>query len=278
MRDISRVLCFGLVKRLAFGLVVVAGSAFADALTDGALVNGAARTAAVEVTHQTQSDSVLVPKHALRFATALISPYQIMDAEGTLTGRSLPILACTMEALGYAYEVELLPWGRAQKNVELGISDAFFVASQNKVRDSYALISEPMFSGTRSWFFKAGNTLEIDQDEVRRRINVGTVFGTNMHSMLDSKFENVVTKTTESELVELLLAGRIDALLLTDDMFNYTLDQMKLDKARFDSLVASQRPLGIYFGKHFLSDKPELLERFNDALPACLNAQVEQTQ
>ena len=269
MRDISKVLCFNLYRWLAISLVFVAGSALAD---------DAALTLAVEEAHQTASESAVESKRSLRFATALISPYQIMDAEGTLTGRSLPILACTMEALGYEYEVELLPWGRAQKNVELGISDAFFVASQNKVRDSYAQISEPMFSGTRSWFFKAGNKLKIDQDEVRKRINVGTVFGTNMHSMLDSQFENVVTKTTESELVELLLAGRIDALLLTDDMFNYTLDQMKLDKARFDSMVASQRPLGIYFGKHFLTEKPELLERFNDVLPACLNSQAEQAQ
>ena len=92
----------------------------------------------------------------VKFATAPIAPYQVVGEGGKLIGSALPVIECIMRNLEIPYTVDVFPWGRAQQNVELGDHDAFFVASQNRVRDSYAQLSEPLFAGTRSWVFRKG--------------------------------------------------------------------------------------------------------------------------
>ena len=125
---------------------------------------------------------------SLSFATALIEPYQALDEHGELGGLALPIISCVMNKLDTAFTIEVLPWARAQKNVELGVHDAFFVASRNAERDAYAKASEPLFSGLRSWVFRLGYVADPDTEEFKQQGRVGSIFGNNMHAWLDNNY------------------------------------------------------------------------------------------
>lgn len=206
----------------------------------------------------------------IRFSTATITPYQTLDDKGELSGFAIPIIECLMQAMSLEYRIEVLPWARAQKNVELGHSDAFFVASRNADRDRYATQSKPLFSGTRSWYVRPSISLKPDTIQFREQALVGTIFGTNMHRLLQEEFANVVTKTTEEELIVLLDKGRLDAVLMTDLMFETSLAQMDMSEHSFRRYQSAQKPLGVYFGHHFLARQADFLARFNEHVPGCL--------
>ncbi len=206
---------------------------------------------------------------AIHFSTAIISPYQMYSQDGELGGFAIPLVGCAMAQLGRTYKIDVLPWARAQKNVELGESDAFFVASRNDARDAYAQQSAPLFSGSRSWFFRTGLELDPQSNEFRENAMVGTVFGTNMHRLLMETHRNVITKTTEKELISLLEIGRLDGLFLTDLMFDHSLTSLGLEPLDFVKKESVQQPLGVYFGNHFLARNPSFLGGFNHAISEC---------
>lgn len=206
----------------------------------------------------------------VKFATGLIEPYQILDDKGQLGGLAPPIISCAMNVLKTEYTVDVLPWARAQKNVEMGHHDAFFVASRNDERDRYAKASAPLFSGLRSWVFRQGFDFDPDAEEFRKNGRVGSIFGTNMHSWLSKNYKNVVTKSDEQSLIELLEAGRVDAVLMTDAMHEHMMDANSFDRAKFNFRAQSKNPLGVYFGNSFLNANPEMLSLFNQALDGCV--------
>lgn len=206
---------------------------------------------------------------SISFATALIEPYQALDQNGKLEGLALPIISCVMNKLDTAFTIEVLPWARAQKNVELGVHDAFFVASRNAVRDAYAKPSEPLFSGLRSWVFRPGYVADPDTAEFKQQGRVGSIFGTNMHAWLDKNYSNVVAKSSEQDLLALLVAGRVDAVLVTDAMYEHMLESNQNTESAFNVRPHAPKPLGVYFGNQFLTKHPQILDQFNSALPDC---------
>ena len=209
----------------------------------------------------------------IRFATAIIPPYQYQNSDGDLKGVALPIVECAMRSLGQDYSVSVLPWLRAQGNVQLGESDAFFVASNNADRNSYATMSEPLFSGKRSWYFRPGYHIETDSDEFKKTAIVGTVFGTNMHAWLKGSFSQVIAKDSLSELISLLTAKRLDALLTTDLMYSHTMKKLNLPEDKFSRSLSQTKPLGVYFGHHFIEKNASFLASFNQTLVDCRTLQ-----
>lgn len=210
----------------------------------------------------------------IHLSTAIIAPYQQLGEQGELEGFAIPVIECLMSKLNLDYTIEVYPWKRAQSNVEQGLSDAFFVASQSDERDAYAQQSAPLFSGTRSWYLREELTLDPQSEEFKTTAMVGTVFGTNMHRMLEQNYTNVVTKTTEEDLLELLSLGRLDGVLLTDLMFEYTLNFMSISEHPFTRVLAKQKPLGVYFGHSFLAQHPEFLTKFNASIPDCKRSEI----
>lgn len=205
----------------------------------------------------------------VKFATAPIAPYQVVGEGGKLIGSALPVIECMMRNLEIPYTVDVFPWGRAQQNVELGDHDAFFVASQNRVRDSYAQLSEPLFAGTRSWVFRKGEGEDPETPAFKENAFVGTVRGTNMHTMLDAFYGNVVLKDREYDLIQLLLADRLKAVLMTNDMFHHIRRLYDLNEDDFDFVTSSQRPLGVYISDAFIERYPSFMSAFNKSVPAC---------
>ena len=209
------------------------------------------------------------PSSLVKLATHPIEPYQLLNENGELTGLAPKIIDCTMKSMNLGYTIDVLPWARAQKNVELGEHDGFFVASRNASRDAYATLSAPLFKGTRSWILRPGLEGDPTSEDFKRKMKVGAVFGTNMHAWLKENFEFVVTRADEISLINLLRDGRLDVLLITDAMFEYVVNKHHIDSTAFTTHQAGEHPLGVYFGKSFLAQHTDFIEQFNNALTYC---------
>jgi len=206
---------------------------------------------------------------SIKFATAVIAPYQVLDNDGLPTGSAVDIVECVMTLLKYPYEISVFPWVRAQKLVEKGKFDAFFVASENDTRNQYAKLSKPLFDSSWVWFFPKASSLDPISDEFLLNASVGGVFGTNMHAWLKKDFKHVVAKTEADELFKLLAVARLDVMLLTRPMFEDSIKRLGLKEGDFRSVMAKNRPLGVYFGEQFLEKNPDILDRFNQSIKHC---------
>lgn len=208
-------------------------------------------------------------QEAIKFATAIIPPYQTLTDDGVVTGSAINIVECAMKELNRAHSINVLPWVRAQKLVEQGEFAAFFVASQNEARNKYATLSTPLFDSSWVWFLPKTSTLDPSSQAFIDQASVGGVFGTNMYSWLKKDFEHVVIKTGADELFRLLSVDRLDAVLLTKPMFIDSVKRLGLQESNFRSVVAKERPLGVYFSNDFLAKNPEILSRFNHSVKTC---------
>ena len=59
----------------------------------------------------------------IKFATAVIAPYQVLDSNDKAIGSAVRIVECVMTLLKRPYEINVFPWVRAQKLVEKGDFD-----------------------------------------------------------------------------------------------------------------------------------------------------------
>ena len=73
-------------------------------------------------------------------------------ADNTFTGTTVDKVRCAFNKLNRPLVINVMPWKRAQKMVQLKQADGFFAASKNQFRDSYASLSSIIDQQTWTWY------------------------------------------------------------------------------------------------------------------------------
>jgi len=207
----------------------------------------------------------VVARETIHFVTAIIPPYQKYSTEKKLVGTGIDALNCALKNLDVETRIQVHSWKRAQFLVRQGQADGFFVASRNSNRDQFATFSAPMLESKWLWVSKVGK-YKVLSKEVSK---VGTIVGTNMAHFQSKNFKNVILSKDIDRLILLIQKDRVDRIMCTPDMFNEALMRLKLKHNDFEVEVAKDRPLGVYFGKHFIERHPRFLKKFNNAVLTC---------
>ncbi len=208
-----------------------------------------------------------IPK--LLISTKEWPPYQ-MQADQNQSGLAIDALSCVMNKLGQAYEVIFLPWGRAQKGVELGVYDAFFSASHNRMRDKYAIQSNTFIEQKWNFYLHINSYIKPNITDIKST----AIFGSRQHSNTTqwlSKNEFMIAHQTDSidKLVSLLYHRRVDAIMENSLLFESAVARAGLDMSQFQIIQNKSKPLGVYFGKIFLAKYPDFLTKFNQHTEQC---------
>ncbi len=202
------------------------------------------------------------------------APYhtQRRDDAGKLhtQGYGITALDCVMAKMDQPYKVIFLPWGRAQNSVKKQKYDAFFSASRNEWRDQFAVLSNTFIQ--QEWNFYFHKHYKIPQTD--SRLKTDTIFGARIHSnsahwLIKQKFQRVKTYPSITELVKLLMARRIDAVMENALLFDEHLRQSGIASDTFVMRRNIRFDLGVYFGKHFLKKYPDFLSQFNRYTNEC---------
>lgn len=206
----------------------------------------------------------------VRLTTHELLPYSHHDAaQARVTGMAVDVVECAMRRIGQRFEIQVLPWARAQRMVRQGEADAFFAASRNGERDSYAELSAVIAPQQWRWYLLAGNPADPLAPDFRLRAQVGGFVGSSMLDWLrEQGFRTEAAPPTTEGLLKMLRAGRIDAILANNLVMERLLREQGLD-GQLRSVLQEDRPLGVYFSKLFLAARPGFLDRFNAQLPAC---------
>ncbi|MEJ2792410.1 transporter substrate-binding domain-containing protein [Iodobacter sp. LRB] len=205
----------------------------------------------------------------VRLLTQQQPPYSNQQADGRQSGLALETVRCVMNKLQRPVEIKFLPWKRAQNLVELGEADGFFSASQNSERDRFATLSQAIAPQQWRWYFRTENTAKPLSEEFRLSATVGAYFGSNMLTWLKaSGYRIYATPPAHDQLLKMLLAGRVAAVLASDLAMNEAIHAEHAEN-KIRSELQEDKPLGVYFGHRFLKEDPEFLARFNAELPSC---------
>lgn len=196
------------------------------------------------------------------------APYQ-MIVDHKATGIAVDSVRCILDRMGLQSEISVLPWVRAQRDVARGKASGFFAASRSTARDAYAEMSAPFIPQVWRWYAPANSVVDIHDKAAK----VGTLAGSVMERWLkENGYTNVAGLKNEKALVRLLQKGRIELALSNDAAFKFSLSAAGIAESGFQSVMHSSRPLGVYFGKAFLAERPAFLMAFNQNIKHCASS------
>lgn len=206
---------------------------------------------------------------AVRLNTQEWPPYQT-EVGGEPRGLAVAAVTCVFARLGRDVEVRFLPWRRAQEEVVAGTADGYFAASASADRDVHAVLSAPIAPQTWTWYFLPATTLRPGEAAFPQQARVTATRGSNMAHWLRGRGYRLESEPrTPAQLVEMLVAGRVDAVLANPLSFAAAIHDTAVGTTRFASRVERDQPLGVYFSRRFLAAEAGFMAAFNREVPAC---------
>lgn len=185
-----------------------------------------------------------------------------------------PYIDCAFKKLGLIYVVHEVPWKRAQIGTQKGHFDGFFMATENKSRNTYAVFSQPFMK--IEWFYAMHKDSEITPDDKEfKDLLFAANLGSARYSWLLTQYKNKVFSrepigvTVPMIAYKMLDRKNIDVVLANSFNMKDALNKLSFEPTRFKSFVAREKPMAAYFGKHLLEKEPDFMRRFNDAIKAC---------
>lgn len=167
------------------------------------------------------------------------APNEFRDASGRLTGIHIDLIRLAAAELGIEPEFIAVPWQRALHMMKNGQADAISYAGYSEERARYLVyLPGNQINQTQTrYIYRAGeNFTDISADFSQRKL--GIIRGYDFGETFDQNaFEEVVLASTEEQLVDMLLGGRIDVILLNFQRLRY---QMAGDKRLLRMAVSDQ--------------------------------------
>ncbi|MBQ1783495.1 MAG: hypothetical protein II007_07570 [Gammaproteobacteria bacterium] len=219
---------------------------------------------------------VAQPLPPLLLTTHEMPPYSMREGLGA-TGLAARRVDCALQAMQQPFQLRLLPWKRAQHEVQLGRADGFFAGARNVERDGYAVASAVIAPQQWTWFQRAGATVHPDDPDFRFRAIVASFLGAAMYDHLKQQgYPGLMQARDMDQLIDWLLTGKVDAVMAADLVMAYHLQRRGVGS----NLIATpyrDKPLVVYFSKTLVAANPGFLPRFNEAVANCIADEADQS-
>ena len=202
---------------------------------------------------------------SLLLETNISPPYQQVSGS-RLTGESVETVRCVLNKLGHAFAIDVVPWKRAQSDLQHGRSDGYFSAIPQSHLDAVATLTAPIV--LEKWFWFAKDAAMLQQPGFPSALKVGVLRGSNQEEWLQRKGIRIAQSVNQlPSLLKLLEIGRIDTFLVDEHVFSSLLSitQAKQWPSRFERYV----PMGLYISNRFLALNPDFIHQFNAYIPSC---------
>lgn len=206
------------------------------------------------------------PSDVVTLATHNLCPYGCYDAEGRFDGTAVRVVRDAFRELGVTLAIVVVPWERAEAMSFSGEADGFFAASRSAGRDENGVLSVPVAEQRWTWFLLRSNPNDPAAPDFRLKARVASFHGANMSRWLRANnYKVVAAPPTTEHLWRMLLSERFDAMLANDQVMAEIIRNEGLEE-KLKSYPLRNEPLGVYFSKRFLQDRPGFMERFNTAV------------
>ena len=219
-----------------------------------------------------------VKAEPLRLVYPNFPPYTFASDEQSAAGNFL--VDKIMQVLEQPYKMAPVPnYKRALSDVQYGVADGFFFASQNSQRDAIAEFSNPIVYNNWSWFFRYDSYFDPDANNFKTDVKVASIEGTNTLRWLNTHHFKVVGKQKNvAKLAQLLFdLKRIDAAFLSADVFKSSHVHPNLVSGEYIEVVQRSAPFGIYISKAYSEQHPGFMQDLNLAISEVQNKYLDNT-
>jgi len=217
-------------------------------------------------------------KEQLKLVT-LHNPPLAYEENGQLTGAIVEVVKEVVKRTGRKVLISMMPWKRAQREVELGRQDGVFNTGNTAWRREWAYFNDDVLFAESYALFTIKNknvyiNLEFDNvADLQVGIQRGYVYGEKFQQALDNeKFKGIATVETIQQNIQKLIKNRVDLfigdLIPTIYYLKQTgiLDKVSIVKQQGSDkkLIISVWPTYMAFSKNTISK--DYVKRFNRAL------------
>lgn len=186
-------------------------------------------------------------------------------------GGSTAHVRCIFSRIGYRPKIQQMPWRRARQEVASGKIDGFFTAMSLPHVDKYARLSAPLVLENWYWYRRVSPFAAPSQPS--ESMKLGVILGSHQEAWLEEAGYGIHLRVNSLEqLLKLLLNGRIDGFIADRDHLSATSESLGLSSEAYEERFLSYMPLGVYFGRAFLVEHPQLLPEFNRNIHECAPA------
>lgn len=150
-------------------------------------------------------------------------------------GLSTSIVQHAFSAVGITPKIQVLPYARVLYDIKSGnVVGGFNVSKQTSTEEIYLFGHSALFIAKSSFFFRPGDGVQYnDIGQLPDDFRIGIIFGYEYGQVFEHekhRFEELKV-SSQTQLINILLAGRVDAVIMYDEVAKYTLNKMKLDSA-----------------------------------------------
>ncbi|WP_085909323.1 substrate-binding periplasmic protein [Kiloniella majae] len=161
---------------------------------------------------------VAVAQEPLQLVTLDYPPYEYKE-DGKVKGVAVRIVREIFRRLDRKIEIQVLPWARSLKMVDVGRADAIFTVYRTPERELFLdysqemLIPQEVSLFVRKSFPLANNTKLEDLINYRFGTRRGVSYGDKFDQAVESKRIKSVYRATEGDaLIKMLLSRRVDII------------------------------------------------------------------
>lgn len=157
-------------------------------------------------------------------------------------------------------------YAKALYELEQGRGDAVLLASQNNERDELAVFTKPLMINRWCWYLLKNTNFTPYDKSFKKQAKISSHFQANTHKWLIENDYNVEPVMQISNLPQMLLRNRVDAVFIAELAFEEALKLDNLTLNQFKKHIEIEKPFGIYISKTYLTKSPETLKQVNLAI------------
>jgi hypothetical protein len=198
------------------------------------------------------------------------SRFAQLNADGSITGSAVNVLACAMPRLGLSYELAILPLSRATYVVDMLEDAIWFPASHTGDSERMNRIVGPIDDETVLWYQLASNTADPNTEAFRRSARVTMYTGSALEQELRDNGFNVFDGSADhNRLIYMLMSDEIDALLAIDFRRALTPETFLLVEKRLRTTPLRSAPVSFQSSVALAKKHPDFITEFRKTALDC---------
>lgn len=168
---------------------------------------------------------VAEPRPPLIVMTDIWPPFRMLDEQGELVGLDIDLLEQLSLRTGLQFEVRRAPWARGLAALQQGKADLMTGLAKTPEREQYIEYLPSPYHVCSPRFYVAPAQAQALRDYAQlARLKIGYVLESAYFEPFDSDSQlRKVAVSNEQQLLEMLMRGRLQAIIGTDCQVDYAL-------------------------------------------------------
>ncbi len=190
-------------------------------------------------------------------------PYTYQE-KNNIIGSAIEPVSRALQNSGVDFEIRLYGnYSLLLKALRRNEIQGFFLASQNRARDKYAVFSKPITFNNWTWFVLKGSAAKVSSHDFKLNGKVATIAKTNTFRWLTRSGYQVVSSSID-DLPNLLINKKVDAVFAAQAVFETRIRSLAIYPKTFVKTIENKKPFAIYISREYLENNEGMMEVLNE--------------